>query len=286
MNSLLMVAICVSAFGSVLLIALALPDFLRSRTAKLVSEREARNQRAMEELFIRGVTPRQMTLLVLGGAAFVAVVLLLTTNNLVFALGAGVGAWFLPKAVFTYLRNARIAKIEEQLPDALTVLANSAKAGLSLAQALQQVAKHSQPPVSQEFAVIVQQVNMGWDLGRAIEAARTRLGSRNFSLVATALQVNREKGGNLPEALDTMSGSLKEIWRVEQRLITASAEGRKAIWLISGMPIFIMVMVSIFQPSIPKTLTTDFIGMIVLVISVLLYGMGFWWLMRVLNTDV
>jgi len=50
--------------------------------------------------------------------------------------------------------------------------------------------------------------------------------------------------------------------------------------------IFILVMVSIFQPSIPKTLTSDFIGMIVLTIAVLLYGAGLWWLLRVLNTDV
>ena len=286
MISPLLVLICFTAFAAVILIVIAVPGLVRTRSSHVIRQREERDRKAMEELFIQGLTPRQVTLMSLGGAAVAALLLLLLTKNAVLALGAGVGAWFLPKAVFGYLRRARIAKIEEQLPDALTILSNSAKAGLSLPQALERVAQHSQPPVSQEFSVLVQQIGMGWDLGDAIEAMRTRLGSRNFSLVASALQVNREKGGNLPEALETMSSSLKEIWRLEQRLITASAEGRKAVRLISGMPIFIMVMVSVFQPSIPKTLTSDVIGMIVLMIAILLYGAGLWWLRRVLNTDV
>ena len=282
----LVIAISAAGFTGVLVLTLALPGIIGERSGGLVRRREDESQRALEGLFIRSVTPRQVTALTLIGSLAVAVVLQFLTNNLVIALGAAAAVLFLPKAVFAYLRRARIDRFEEQLPDALTILANSAKAGLSLTQALEQVAERSTPPASEEFGVIVHELKLGTDLGKSIEDARKRLSSRSFSLVATALQVNREKGGNLPEALHSMSNSLKEIWRVEQRLITASAEGRKAIWLISGMPLFIMLLVSFFQPSIPKMLTTDFIGIVVLLIASALYGFGLWWLTRVLGTEV
>lgn len=282
---LLLALLSLCAAGAVLALALGLPPLVGARAAELVREREARNLQLLQELFIRDVTPRQVELLAVGGAVLLAFVVLLATDRILLALLLGGAVLLLPRAVFAQLRTRRRERFDEQLPDALTVLANSTRAGMSIQQALEQVARRSSPPMSQEMALILQELRLGTDLGRSIDDARDRIGSRNFNLVATSLRVNREKGGNLPEALDTMAASLKEIWRLEQRLLTASAEGRKATWLISGMPLVIFLMVALFQPDIARTLVSNVAGFAVLLLAMAFYGAGLVWLRRVLRIE-
>ena len=140
--------------------------------------------------------------------------------------------------------------------------------------------------MSQDVGLIVRDVKLGGDLARSLREAGQRLRSRGFDLFSTALLVNREKGGNLPAALDTMAASLKEIWRLEQKLETSSAEGRKAVWLISGMPLFVFVLISAVDPSIPQTLFRSFAGACLVSVAAAVYGLGMWWMLRVLRRDV
>ena len=278
--------ISIVAFSAVTLITVGLVQFVGDRGGEAMAAREAQNRRALEELFIQNVTPRQVTAITAVAALVLALLLQVLTNNIVLALGAGIGVLFLPPVVFAYMRQQRLDRFNEQLPDGLGILGTSARAGLSLTQAVEQVSEQASGPLAQEFNMIMQEVRLGADLGKAIEAARDRIGSRTFRLVSTAIQLNREKGGNLPEALDTMSNSLQEIWRLEQKLITASAEGRKAVWWISGMPIFIFFFVSATQPSLVNLLVSSIWGMALLLLAVLLYGSGLFWLLRILRSDV
>ena len=285
MDELLLLAGCVCAAGSVVALTQGLPPLLGARTSRILQERERTHQQILQELFIRDVTPRQIEWMAAGGAALLAFVVLLATDSIFLALLLGASVLLLPGAIFGYLRTQRRARFDEQLPDALAVLANSTRAGMSINQAIEQVATRSAAPLADEMSLILQEIRLGTDLGKSIDDARERIGSRNFGLVATSLQVNRDKGGNLPEALDTMASSLKEIWRLEQRLITASAEGRKATWLISGMPVVIFGMITLFQPDIARTLVSNIAGIAVLVIALAFYVGGLLWLRRVLQVD-
>ncbi|NNL84791.1 MAG: hypothetical protein HKP27_04020 [Myxococcales bacterium] len=286
MQWILLLLLCLTTLVAVAASATGILRLGAEQSEGILRRREEVTRQALRELFIRDITPRQVEILTLSTAAIVAVLLQLLIGNPLIAAAAGIGIFFLPRPFFSYLRFQRLRKFEEQLPDALSFLSNSTKAGLSLTQAIEEVTQQAPVPISEEFSLILQDNKLGTDLGAAIEAARNRLGSRNFNLVASALLVSREKGGNLPEALDTMAASLKEIWRTEQKLITASAEGRKAVWVISGMPLAVLLMIGLLQPQIVETLVTDFLGMIVLFISTCLYVGGLSWLMRVLRIDV
>lgn len=286
MQWILLLLLCLTTLIAVAASATGMLRLGAEQSEGILRRREEVTRQALRELFIRDITPRQVEVLTLSTAAIVAVLLQLLIGNPLIATAAGIGIFFLPRPFFSYLRFQRLRKFEEQLPDALSYLSNSTKAGLSLTQAIEEVTQRAPVPISEEFSLILQDNKLGTDLGVAIEAARNRLGSRNFNLVASALLVSREKGGNLPEALDTMATSLKEIWRTEQKLITASAEGRKAVWVISGMPLAVLLMIGILQPQIVETLVTDLLGMIVLFISTCLYVAGLSWLMRVLRIDV
>ena len=151
---------------------------------------------------------------------------------------------------------------------------------------IENVSKNSNAPISEEFSLVHHDYRLGSDVQTAILKARDRLSSKLFDLFSTALIVNREKGGNLPEALETMSASFKEIARLEEKVITASAEGRKGIRIISVMPIMIFVFVMMAQPQLIDTLTSHFVGWILITISVILYIVALIWVRKLLDIDI
>ena len=280
-----LLAISLVGFGAALALTLGVTRLTTEGGSDMLVAREAQNQRALEELFIRDVTPRQITAFTIVGAIVVLLVMQVLTGTIFIGAILAALVVFAPQIIFAYMRAQRLTRFDDQLPDALTVLANSTRAGFSLTQAIEQVSVQMEGPVAQEMGLITQEIRLGSDLPRAIDAARARVGSRNFGLVATALQINRERGGNLPQALEKMAGALQEIWRLDQKLLTASAEGRKAVWWISLMPLGIFLLVTAVQPSLAALLVTSIFGLAVLMIAMICYGGGLFWLLRVLKRD-
>jgi tight adherence protein B len=278
--------ISIGAFLTVFVLTLALPGMVYGRVVSWLQRWRTWTQQALDDLFIRSVTATEVIGLVIGSAVVLPVLIFAFGGGVLLALMVGGLVGVLPRPLLDYLRQTRRLKLEEQLPAALDHMTSSTKAGLNLVQAFEEVSLHMSPPVSEEFRLMVQDYRLGKELRRCIESERQRLNSRPFNLVASALSVNLERGGNLPEALATMSKSLKEIWRLEEKMLTASAEGRKAVKVISGMPIVIFLMVVLTQPDLVETLTSSVIGWLLILLSVVLYAIALWWLRKVLSRDV
>lgn len=271
---------------SVTLIVMGLGLMLLNNQPRLIKNYEARLNKQLGELFIDNMSARQILITAFSCAIIMLLLSLLFTGSLIVAFIAGTLTFYLPLPYFDMQREVRKTKFELQLPATLDMLANTTKAGLSLAQAIEQTAESSPKPISQEFSLIVRDYKLGIDLKEALKSSLQRLQSKTYDLTITALIVNREKGGNLPEALFTISNSLKEIWRLEQKIITASAEGRKSIWVISGMPVFIFLMIISSQPEMMMPLVEKPLGILLLVIALLLYVLGFYWLRKILRIDI
>lgn len=237
-------------------------------------------------LFIKDTTVEQVILYVLSAAGGAALLAWLASSSFLFGLIVFVGMLFVPDMVFNYLHEQRRTKIEEGLPAALDQMVSSAKAGLNLAQLLEDVERKGSPPVSEEIGLIMQEYRLGQDLETAIKAANERLGSKMFTLFASALLINRQKGGNLPEALETMSDSFKEISRLEQKVFTASSEGRKGVRVISIMPLFIFGFIMMAQPELIETLTSNFVGWAMIAVAISLYVLALMWLRKILAIDI
>lgn len=284
--SIMNLLISIVAFSAVLALVMSIVPMVTHRVQSIIERQELQHQVALQSLFIGDVTPREVTYLAFITAIIVAVLLELFLGSHFFAIAGAVIVLALPPTVFAYLKRARLAAFDSQLPATLDQIASGAKAGLSLKQAIEEAAASSPSPISDELSLLVQDTTLGSELGVAINNTRKRLGSKQFGLVATALNTNREKGGNLPEALDRMSASLKEIWRLEQKLITASAEGRKAMLVIGLVPIFVFIMVMLMQPDLAAKLTQSFMGLVILAIAVVLYVTGIYWLIRILRIAV
>jgi len=271
---------------SVIMIIMGLGQMLLTNQPKLISLYEARLVKQLDEMFIDNISARQIMIAAMFTAIVMFIFVVFITGSLIVAFILSICTFYAPLPYFDVQRQARKTKFEIQLPATLDMLANSTKAGLSLAQAIEQTAESTSKPMSEEFSLIVRDYKLGVDLKEALKNSLERLQSKTYDLTVTALIVNREKGGNLPEALFTISSSLKEIWRLEQKLITASAEGRKSIWVISGMPVFIFLMIMSSQPEMMMPLVETAIGIVLLIVAILLYVLGFYWLINILRIDI
>jgi len=237
-------------------------------------------------LFVREVTPAQLYRRFELFFLLATLIIFLFSRSILVTLIFMLPLWLIPKAIYLYSHKKRIDKFELNLPTGLDQLNGAIRAGMTLTQALDEVSAYAPAPVSEEFGQIAADQKLGVDLTTALKSARERIGSRTFNLVVSAFLVNIRQGGNLTETVDTLSGSLKEIWRLEQKLNTASAEGRKGAAIMCAMPVVILVIFAIGQPDLIKLLVSGLVGYMSLAAAVICYALGLLWLNKILNFDV
>src|SRR5207247_10935548 len=127
-------------------------------------------------------------------------------------------------------------QLRDQLPDVLTILASSLRAGHSFLQALDTVSKEIPEPAKAEFNRVVAEIRLGRSTEDSLEALADRVGSEDFKWAVLAVNIQREVGGNLAEILDNVSDTLREraIMRRQVRVLTA--EGRLSAYVLGAMP--------------------------------------------------
>jgi tight adherence protein B len=139
-----------------------------------------------------------------------------------------------------YLSNAakrRMRAFENQLSDTLNLWVNALRSGYSVLQAMEAIATELPPPVSVEFERVVQEVRLGLGVPEALRNMLRRVPSDDLDLVITAVNIQREVGGNLAEVLDTISFTIRERVRIKGEIRTLTAQGRLSGWIISLLPI-------------------------------------------------
>lgn len=284
--SLMRISISVLVFIAVYLLVIYILRFSQNESSTLLVKRKAYFEEQCQLLFITSYTPSQLLKLYCLLLVSSAVFCYWFTGNAFLSILVVILLWFIPIPIFEILKANRLELFENNFPATLDKMVSSSKAGLSLIQIFEVIAKFDVPPASQEFGRGVQDYKLGKDLPEVIQEMEQRIGGRLFGLFATAILISRDKGGNLPEALHTMSQSFKEIMRLNEKVTTASAEGRKGARVISLMPIFIFVFVSMTQPSIIETLTSNFIGWTIITVAAAFYLSGVYWMRKVLDIDV
>jgi tight adherence protein B len=131
-------------------------------------------------------------------------------QNIISALiGAGVGA-MAPRIYMRRQQSKRLVTFGNQLPDMLNLVVNGLRAGYSTMQALEAVSKELPPPLSVEFARVVKEMQLGIGMEDALSNLHRRIPSDDLDLIITAINVQREVGGNLAEILDTISYTIRE----------------------------------------------------------------------------
>lgn len=177
--------------------------------------------------------------------------------------------------------------IEDQLADSMVSLSSAIKAGLSLAQSLEILAKQSPKPISQEFGQIVAEYQMGKTLERCLDEARARLRSENFALFSAAMQASRESGGKLNETVERIALSVREMQRLERKVIADTAQARTSALYMALVPIGILALYYfVVDPINTEKLFTTVIGQLFLCASIILNVAAYFWARHILNPDI
>ncbi len=167
-----------------------------------------------------------------------------------FAAGVGfVGGLFVPRVYVTIRQNRRLKQFNDQLADILNLWVNALRAGYSVPQAMEAVAKEAPPPANIEFKRVVAEISIGIPMDVALNNMLSRIESEDLDLVFTAVNIQREVGGNLAEILETISGTIRERVRIKGEIRTLTTSGRTTGMVIGLLPVLLSLFLLLVNPA-------------------------------------
>ncbi|MGB3714953.1 MAG: type II secretion system F family protein [Candidatus Promineifilaceae bacterium] len=169
-------------------------------------------------------------------------------NNVIFTTLAAIFGLFIPRIYLSSAAKRRMRAFENQLSDTLNLWVNALRSGYSVLQAMEAIATELPAPVSVEFERVVQEVRLGLGVPQALGNMLRRVPSDDLDLVITAVNIQREVGGNLAEVLDTISFTIRERVRIKGEIRTLTAQGRLSGWIISLLPIGLALVLLVINP--------------------------------------
>jgi tight adherence protein B len=221
----------------------------------------------------------------IGSAVLVALIVFVRFHVLVGWLVLFLG-YLLPGFYVKYRINKRLKAFNNQLGDTLTLLSNALKAGYSFAQAIDTVAKNAVPPIADEFARAVREMNLGGSPDEALQNITKRIASADFDLVATAYSIHRTVGGNLAEILDNIAYTIRERVRIKGEIATLTAQARASGTLITFLPIVLAAFMFFVTPSYFRPMFDNFVGWILIAIGIFMIFIGNLIIRRVIAIEV
>jgi tight adherence protein B len=182
--------------------------------------------------------------------------------------------------------DRRADRLREQLPDVLTIMASSLRAGHSFLQSLDTVAKEIAQPAAAEFQRVVAEIRLGRPAEDALEALAERVGSDDFKWAVLAVNIQREVGGNLAEILDNVASTLRERATIRRQIRVLTSEGRLSAWVLALLPIGIALYMFAVNPDYISLLFTTTIGLVMTITAACLLVLGILWMRKIVDIDV
>ncbi len=154
-------------------------------------------------------------------------------------IGAGIGA-LLPGFYVRSQKSKRLVRFNDQLPDMLNLVVNGLRAGYSTLQAMEAVSKELPSPICDEFRRVVQEMQLGISMEKALDNLLRRIPSEDLDFVVTAINVQREVGGNLAEIMDVISYTIRERVRIKGEIRALTAQATYSGRALALMPLILM----------------------------------------------
>jgi tight adherence protein B len=213
-------------------------------------------------------------------------------NVLAIALAFLVGAFF-PRFYLRFRQKRRIAQFGTQLPDTITLLANSLRAGSSFLQGIELVTRESQPPISEEFERVVREMSLGVALQPALNNLARRVASEDVELMVTAINIQSQVGGNLATVLDSIAFTIRERIRIIGEINTLTAMQRYSGYVITLLPVGLGGILFLISPSYigrmlnptPAILGLP-MGIVLFIIGFISMGIGYLLIRRIVDIKV
>jgi len=191
-----------------------------------------------------------------------------------------------PKWTVMILRKRRIKKFNFQMVDALTLLSNALKSGLSVPQGLELVVKEMPNPIGQEFNLILSEQRVGLSMEEAFINLSKRIPVEDVDMFSTSIVILRETGGNLAETFDTIVHTIRERIKIQMKISALVSQGVMQGAIIFIMPFALGIAFYIIDPNHIRPMYTTVIGVIFLSVMLILQLFGGLIMWKIVNIEV
>jgi tight adherence protein B len=228
----------------------------------------------------------KMVLISLGAALVCGAVSLLLTHEVLLVAAACAAGSAIPYGVLRNKRSRRLKGFNLALPDAIDLMARSLRAGHAMGAAIEMVADQSPEPLAFEFVQVYQQQRLGLQFRDALLQMGTRVPSSDLQFLITAILVQKETGGDLTEILNRASYIIRERIRIQGEVLTRTAQGRLTGWILSLLPVIMLLLINIVSPGYSTLLLHDPVGRDLLYVGGTLIVLGGLIIRKIVDIEV
>jgi tight adherence protein B len=243
----------------------------------------------LDRLLLKSNLPLNASTFIFGTLALTVLVLLiglkffaqpLTAVGLALLVMAG------PYLALRYMEKAQFDKLQEQLPEALDLLARALRSGHALTSGLEMIATEMDDPIRSEIGAAVDEINLGLTIQEAFENLCARVPSTDLRFFAISVIIQRETGGNVAEILDNISRLIRERIQFARQVKALTAEGRYSAGVLISLPIVLFVYVYFVNYEYISLLWNDIIGIYMLIGAVVAQILGALLIKHIVTIDI
>jgi tight adherence protein B len=222
----------------------------------------------------------------IGAMVIIPPLLWLVTGNPVLAIAALILIVVLPRKIYRWLRERRILRIQTQLPDGLMLIASSMRAGLGFSPSMESLAQDAEPPLSQEFSLILREQRMGVKPDEALGHFNDRVPIQDVTLFVSAVNISRDVGGNLAESMASLSETLRRRLIMEGKVRALTAQGRLQGIVMALLPVGIVAFLTLSYPETMNAMYHTLIGWAVMTVAAIMEFLGYRMCRKIMSIDI
>jgi len=207
-------------------------------------------------------------------------------HHLIAMIAAAIFSLVVPIIWLKKQKTKYLDEFEEQLPEALEMMARTLRTGYPFIQTLKIIATEMDGAVSKEFGITFEELNYGREVDIAFALMIERVPSMSLSAMATAILIQRETGGNLAEVLLNISGILRERFKLQRKVKTLSAEGVFSAWVLCAIPFVMFMMFNLINPEHFDALYEHPDGYKLFYVIGILEVVAIFWIRKIITIDV
>jgi tight adherence protein B len=191
-----------------------------------------------------------------------------------------------PFIVVRQKRASRLAKFEEQFPEALDLLSRAIRAGHAFGAGMKMVSEELGEPVGPEFRKCFEEQNYGLSLKDSLNNLSVRVPLLDVRFFVTAVLIQKETGGNLSEILDNLASVVRERFKIQRDVRTKTAHGRFTGYVLLGVPAFLALALSLINPEHMDLLFKERVGQLMIMGTVVMQVIGYFWIRKIVRIEV
>lgn len=258
------------------------------RPVQIKRERKHRTpalQALANDLVSSGIRMRPEEYLVVWGitATFPALLISLMKFHFITVIAAVIIGAALPPYFVSRQKAKRLIKFESQLSEALVMAGNALRSGLTFQQAMANIANEMPDPIGKEFSRVVREINLGSSVDIALGNLAERVDSIDLSLAVSAIQIQRQIGGNLLDLLSNISETIKDRIKIKNEIRVLTATGRSSGMVIGILPIALAGILMIINPTFIQAFFETRMGIMMVIVGLSMETIGFLMIRKVVT---